>query len=74
MKRHEKGFYGWAIYAYADKFGCRPSGKVDWNARAPISEEVKNYMTYRNIRYAHRRKKENQKEKEIANGNQDIRI
>ena len=62
MKRHEKGFYGWAIYAYADKFGTRPSGKIDWNARQPVSEEVKKFMTYRNIRYAKRKEKQTQQQ------------
>lgn len=51
MKRHWKGFYGFAIYAYAEKFGCQPSGKMDWNARMPVTEEVKNWLLHRKIRY-----------------------
>jgi superfamily II DNA or RNA helicase len=57
MRRHWKGFYGAAIYAYADKFGTRPSGKIDWNAREPVSEEVKRFMIHRNIAYAKRKAK-----------------
>jgi DNA repair protein RadD len=55
MKRSPKGIYGFAIYAYADKFGSQPSGKIDWSARAPVGEEVKKFMTWRNIRWAKRR-------------------
>lgn len=54
MKRHMKGFFGWAIYAYADKFGCRPSGKIDWSAMEPTGDEVRRFITYRNIKYAKR--------------------
>jgi superfamily II DNA or RNA helicase len=55
MKRHRKGFYGAAIYAYADKFGCRPSGKVNWSAMRIPSEDVKKYMIHRMIKYAKRK-------------------
>ncbi|MCE5211888.1 MAG: DEAD/DEAH box helicase [Deltaproteobacteria bacterium] len=60
MKRHIKGFYGAAIYAYQDKFGCRPSGKINWNAKAPVSEEVNKYMTYRLIKYSKGKAKQKQ--------------
>jgi len=56
MKKHWKGFYGAAIWAYADKFGCRPSGKIDWNAMKFPNDEVNKYMKYRQIRYAKRKK------------------
>jgi len=54
MKRSPKGIYGFAIYAYADKFGTQPSGKVDWTMRAPIGEEVRKFLTWRNIKWAYR--------------------
>jgi superfamily II DNA or RNA helicase len=57
MKKHWKGFYGAAIWAYADKFGCRPSGKINWNAMKFPNDEVNKYMKYRQIRYAKRRDK-----------------
>ena len=60
MRRGKSGMYGFAYYAFKDKFGVQPSGKINWSARAPVSEEVKRYMTYRNIRYAKRRQKETQ--------------
>lgn len=53
MKRGKGGCYGWAIHAYIDKFGCAPSGKVDWNARAPIGQEVQGWITHKNIAYAY---------------------
>jgi len=55
MKRHMKGFYGWAIYAFQDKFGCRPSGKIDWSVTAPTGAEVRRFITHRNIAYANRK-------------------
>jgi superfamily II DNA or RNA helicase len=49
---HWKGFFGWAIHTYSDRFGCSPSNRMDWAARGPITEEIANYITYKNIRYA----------------------
>jgi len=52
MKRHRKGFYGWAIYKYADKFGCKPSSGMDWNACKEPGEEVKKFIQHLNIKRA----------------------
>jgi len=52
MRRSEKGNFGWACHAFKEKFGVWPSGKIDWAARMPIGDEVKRYITYKNIRYA----------------------
>jgi len=52
MKKHRKGFYGWALYRYQDKFGCRPSSKLDWSHQCDISAEVKNFIIHGNIAYA----------------------
>lgn len=65
MKKHWKGFYGAAIWAYADKFGCRPSGKIDWNAMKWPNEEVERYMKHRQIKYAKGKAKREQQHVEI---------
>ena len=57
MRRSEKGNFGWACHAFKEKFGVWPSGKIDWAARAPVGDEVKRYITYKNIRYSKSGKK-----------------
>ena len=59
-REHRKGFYGAAIYAYADKFGCRPSSKMKWNAFEQVGDDVKKYMLYRKIKYAKGKQKKAQ--------------
>jgi hypothetical protein len=54
-RQHEKGFYGWAIYRYADKFGCRPSNKMDWSMRGEITDEVRKFCVHVAIREAKKR-------------------
>ena len=57
MQRHFKGFYGWALYRYQDKFGCKPSNKIDWAVAGQITEEVKNFITHGNIKFAKTKEK-----------------
>jgi len=64
MKIHRKGFYGWALYKFQDKFGCRPSSKMSWSHQCNISEEVKKFIQHGNIKFA---KGKDKKEKKIAN-------
>lgn len=52
MKQHWKGFYGWAIHQYADKFGSAPPNRIQWNIRMPIGKEVASYIISRNIAYS----------------------
>jgi len=54
MRRSEKGNFGWACHAFKEKFGVWPSGRIDWAARLPVGDEVRRYITYKNIRYAKR--------------------
>jgi superfamily II DNA or RNA helicase len=58
MRRGKSGMYGFAFYAYKEKFGTQPSGKINWSARVPVGEEVKKYMIHRNIRYAKEKERE----------------
>jgi superfamily II DNA or RNA helicase len=55
MKRGRNGCYGWALYAYKEKFGSWPSGKIDWAKREPIGREVGGFITHKNIKYANRK-------------------
>jgi DNA repair protein RadD len=55
MKRHYKGFYGWAVHAYKDKFGSWPPSKIEWAKQEPIGAEVRGFITHKNIKYANRR-------------------
>ena len=57
MRPGKGGCYGWAIFAFKDKFGVVPSGKINWAARAPVGDEVKRFITHRNIKYAKSRAK-----------------
>lgn len=48
----EKGWKpGKAIHEYKEKFGVVPSSKINWWARSPVGEEVRNYMTYKLIKW-----------------------
>lgn len=51
-KRGKNGCFGAALYTYKDIFGSWPPNQIDWSAKEPVSEEVKNYMLYKHIRYA----------------------
>ena len=46
------GCYGFSIMTYKEKFGSRPGNKLDWYAIEPVGEEVTNFITYKNIKYA----------------------
>lgn len=52
MKQHHKGFYGWALYSYSDKFGCKPSSKMDWGYQCDINEDVKKFVVHGLIKQA----------------------
>jgi DNA repair protein RadD len=54
MRQGKNGCFGWALHSYKKKFGCWPSGKVDWSARMPVEGEVKSFITHLNIAYAKR--------------------
>lgn len=58
MKMHWKGFYGWALYRYKDKFKCNPSNKMNWAEQGPITEDVKNFITHGFIKAAKEAEKE----------------
>lgn len=57
FKQGKNGVYGWAIHAYVEKFGSAPPNKIEWNGRESIGEEVRNFITYKAIKYANRRNK-----------------
>jgi ribosomal protein S27E len=68
MKIHRKGFYGWALYRFQDKFGCRPSSKMSWSHQCGISEEVKKFIQHGNIKFAKGKEKKAGKIENNRNG------
>ena len=49
-KRGKHGVYGWAMYTYVERFGCKPSSSMDWSKREPVSEDVQKFIVHRNIK------------------------
>ncbi len=53
----KNGCYGWALHKYKTKFGSEVPSHLDWGAKEPVQIEVKKFIRYCNIKYAHSRKK-----------------
>ena len=57
MKEGKGGCFGWSLHGYKDRYGSEPPSKIAWNAREPIGDEVRGWITHKNIKYAHRKVK-----------------
>ena len=44
------GCYGTAIKIYVEKFGSKPSSRLDWRKIGDVTEDVRNYLKHRAIR------------------------
>jgi len=55
-KMGKAGVFGWALYAYKEKFGVSPSNSVKWNNRATVGDEVLAWINHRNIKNAKSKK------------------
>jgi superfamily II DNA or RNA helicase len=53
--KQKKGYYGWALYVFQQKFGKLPEG-VSWKTLKPIQPEVKRYIQHQHIKYMKSRK------------------
>lgn len=51
-KQGKKGVFGWALYTYVERFGCKPSSAMNWSKREPVSEDVQKFIVHRNIKRA----------------------
>jgi len=53
FQQGKNGCYGWALHKYKEKFGSEVPSCLDWGAKEPVHEEVKNFITHCNIKYAY---------------------
>ncbi|GAG11968.1 unnamed protein product, partial [marine sediment metagenome] len=53
--KQTNGVWPFALYTYKEKFGSRPSNKINWYEVGNISEEVYNFIKHKQIKYAKRK-------------------